>query len=86
MSEKQQKQFFDYIGGGVFGAMWVVEWSPSQGAFHIEQLRDAVKTNLELFVMGERLDYQPLAVLHTREEADEICDGLMARRNAKEAA
>ncbi len=42
--------------------VWVLLWSQSQNALHVERLTDMQKTNLEAFTENRRLDYVPLQI------------------------
>lgn len=58
-----------------FLKLWVVEYSRSQGMFHVYQVEDMLENNFRLFrakVEVQTPDYIPLAFVATREEADQI--------------
>ena len=44
-------------------------WSPRQNAFHIETESDGVRINRTAFVENRSLDYFPIGVFETEDEA-----------------
>lgn len=44
------------------GAAWVLLWSQSQCATHIEPLLDMMTSNLQAYQGNRRMDYVPLAI------------------------
>lgn len=54
---------------------WVLLWSQSQCAFHLEQVGDMLKTNRAAFEAGRRMDYVPL-VIGERAECERAADTL----------
>ncbi len=57
-------------GTGVF----TVEWSNTQGCFHIEPLLDALEINLRSFRENLPLDYIPLGIYESKERAEMACE------------
>jgi hypothetical protein len=60
--------------GGEANRLWVVEYSGTQKAFHIETLAEALRSNREQFAAGGMVDYVPLAVVSSHGEASALCD------------
>ncbi len=52
----------------------VVEWSHNQRCFHIETVTDALQMNLRAFHEQRPLDYIPLGIYDSKEEAEAACD------------
>ena len=52
---------------------WVLLWSQSQCALHVERLRDTFRSNTDAFLEDRRMDYVPL-VIGTRQEVDIAAD------------
>lgn len=50
---------------------WVVEYSFSQNAFHVDLLTNAIKNNLSCFISKKENDYQILAICNSYEKATE---------------
>lgn len=46
-------------------------WSPRQNCFHIESEDDGVRTNYRAFKCNRGLDYIPIAVFFSREQANQ---------------
>lgn len=68
---------------------WVLLWSQSQCAFHIEPLDAMLKTNAGAFRADRRMDYVPLHIgtpsqCHTM--ADALRSTLHARQDVRRAA
>lgn len=53
---------------------WVLLWSQSQNALHLERQNDMLRSNCRAYVANRRMDYVPLQV-GTREE----CEGIAAK-------
>lgn len=64
--------------GGEANRLWVVEYSGTQKAFHIETLAEALRSNREQFAAGGMVDYVPLAIVSSHEQASEMCDRMEA--------
>lgn len=61
-------------------------WSPLQNALHIESQADGLRINLEAFTENRRLDYIPIGVFETEDEACAQADRLqkiMEQRDAQ---
>lgn len=68
------------VGEVVLKNAWVLEWSQSQQAFHIETLIDALQGSILGFLHGGKTgDYIILGLYATREEADGFYDIMVAR-------
>lgn len=67
------------------GDKWVLLWSQSQCAFHIEQVKDMAKANAAAFNEDRRMDY---VVLHigTRDEVDHLADHLRPTMRKRQEA
>lgn len=59
--------------------MWVVEWSPSQRQYHIQTVGEMLEANLRAVAHGVNVDYVPIAIARTAEEADQISNMLEAK-------
>lgn len=66
------------MDGGAVKRWWVVEYSGTQKAFHIETLTEALRSNRRQFADGGMVDYVPLAIVSSHDEASELCDRLEA--------
>jgi hypothetical protein len=64
--------------GGEANRLWVVEYSGTQKAFHIETLAEALRSNREQFAEGGMVDYVPLAIVSSHDEASTLCDRMEA--------
>jgi hypothetical protein len=53
--------------------LYVIEFSRSQGAFHVERLSDVILTNWDLFARRRLVDYVPIGLFPSRETALETC-------------
>jgi len=53
--------------------LWVLLWSQSQNALHIERLRDTLKSSRDAFADDRQMDYVPLYV-GDRDGADLVAD------------
>lgn len=49
--------------------VWVCEFSPAQGAFHIETLERILETNRQTVARGKAPGFVPLALFSSSEEA-----------------
>lgn len=68
------------IGDVLLGALWVLEWSQSQQAFHTETLAEALQRNIPGFYnQGKTGDYIVLGVFPTREEVDQYYELMVDR-------
>lgn len=52
--------------------IWVVEYSKTQGCFHVTTLEDSVEKNRRMYDNDANNDYQIIALADTFEEAHEI--------------
>lgn len=71
------------------GAAWVLLWSQSQCATHVEPLQDMLDSNLHAYQSNRRMDYVPLAIgseEECRRVAAEIRPTVRARQNQREGA
>lgn len=50
---------------------WVLLWSQSQNALHVEQVEDMLRSNRRAYTENRRMDYVPL-VFGSREEIDSV--------------
>lgn len=70
--------------------LWVLLWSQSQNALHLEPLEDMQKANVEAFTENRRMDYVPLHVgtresVHAAaEDVRPICRARAEARTAQE--
>lgn len=51
----------------------VLEYSPSQKAFHRTTVVEMLKSNIEALAMGKANDYRPVAVFDNEDEYDDRC-------------
>jgi hypothetical protein len=65
--------------------IWVLLWSQSQNALHVERLSDMQKTNLEAFSDNRRLDYVALQI-GSREAVDVASNAVRPICHAREDA
>ena len=49
--------------------VWVCEFSPAQGAFHIDTLERILETNRQTVARGKAPGFVPLALFRSSEEA-----------------
>ena len=56
--------------------IYFAEYSVTQGCFHIETAREAMRQNLHQIVNGWTNSYLPFAVCGSRAEANRACDVL----------
>ena len=54
--------------------IWCVEYSPVQGAFHVDTLERALDINRQTVEEGRVPGYVILAITRTHEEARAFCD------------
>jgi len=59
--------------------LYVVEYSASQGCFHIHQVEDMLETNLRTFVRSTQPGYIPIAIVETHEQAGEIIETILKK-------
>ena len=64
---------------------YVCEYSPSQRAFHVERLEDAVWGNLRALLDGRPADFIPFAVADSCDEAHRICNTFRDRFRGQDA-
>ncbi len=63
--------------------LYVVEWSFTQRCFHIDDLNSSLAMNEKAFRSGCRVDFVPLGVYPTSEEAATACEEFHKRRGAE---
>ncbi len=51
------------------GEVFTVEWSSTQDSFHVELLTEALAANLRCFGKKQPMDYVPLGIYDSHEEA-----------------
>ena len=61
------------------GGLTVVEYSGVQKCFHIETVVEMLRSNQRCFGRGGMVDYVPLAIVGSHEEAHRLCDELKRR-------
>ena len=52
----------DLQGGAERVALWVLLWSQSQRALHVEPLAEMLRSNLRAFIANRSMDYVPLFI------------------------
>jgi hypothetical protein len=60
-------------------SLWVAEYCPTQGAFHIQYLSETLKGNMRMIMSGRKHTYLLLAVCNSHEEAMQVCDFVRAK-------
>lgn len=71
------------------GAVWVLLWSKSQCATHVEPLKDMLDNNLRAYQLDRRMDFVPLAIgseADVRHAAAEIRPTMRDRQNQRQGA
>ncbi|MBI1177846.1 hypothetical protein GC207_10465 [bacterium] len=51
------------------GERWWASWSPLQHCVHLEREHEALETNLRAFALNRVVEYVPLAIFDSEEEA-----------------
>jgi hypothetical protein len=59
-------------------------WSPRQNCFHIESEEDGVRTNLRAFKRNAGVDYVPIAVFASRQQANKAARELWSLLTERE--
>ncbi|HMJ88761.1 MAG TPA: hypothetical protein VK530_03035 [Candidatus Acidoferrum sp.] len=54
--------------------IYVLEYSASQGGFHIQTMRAATTRNMKMFLDNRMNDYQIIGCANSHEEASKLCD------------
>jgi len=62
---------------------WVVEFSQSQQAFHVQDLGTAAKRNLKAFRFARPNDYSIIAVFSSEQEASTFVHAVDIRKNRR---
>jgi hypothetical protein len=62
--------------------IWVVEWSDRQQQFNVNTLDCSLRSNSRAFIEERRMDYIPIAVAHSMDEAHELLEELKALRDS----
>ncbi len=57
-------------------AHFVVEWSPSQRAFHLQTVSEMLQDNLRVFKGESMADYLCIGIFKTHTEASDFIRGL----------
>lgn len=71
------------------GAVWVLLWSKSQCATHVEPLKDMLDNNLRAYQLDRRMDFVPLAIgseADVRHAAAEIRPTMRDRQKQRQGA
>ena len=53
---------------------WVLEYSPSQRAFHVETVNEAIEKNISNMFKGRLTDYGIIGIFDNEENADAACE------------
>lgn len=61
------------------GGLTVVEYSGVQKCFHVETVAEMLRSNRRCFGRGGMVDYVPLAIVGSYEEAHRLCDEIERR-------
>jgi len=73
MIQTQRTNQTTSVQSGAKADVWVVLWSQSQNALHVERLSDMVESNRTAFLENRRMDYVPLGV-GSRAEIESIAN------------
>lgn len=71
----------------IASASWVILWSKSQCATHVEPLMDMLASNLQAYQCDRRMDYVPLAIgteAECRRVAAEMRPAMRERQNQRQ--
>ena len=60
--------------------MYFIEYSFSQDAYHISEVDECIRHNLYDYTHGVVIDYIPLGIFDTREEADTFYKKLICEK------
>jgi hypothetical protein len=71
----------DMRTNAAMGNYIVVEWSPSQKAFHSESVADMLRCNLRAYNKRSMTDYLPIGFFDTKERATDYIRTLINRGN-----
>ena len=74
--ETQQPEFID------LREMWMVEWSETQGWFHVGQVEEMIGKNIRSYVDGDETDYAIVGLADTQEDAEKLMSLLRKERKA----
>lgn len=66
--------------------LWTVEWSSSQGCFHIDPLKRTLERNLMAFIEKRSNDYQILVLAKSQDEAHQLASNLEQQQGGHQAA
>lgn len=62
--------------------MWIVEWSESQGWFHIGNVDQMIGKNMLSYIGGRETNYAIVGITESEDEAAELIQFLKERREA----
>ena len=65
---------------------YVLEYSQSQDAYHIQSMEDALEKNRQMALSGKPNDYAIIGVFATREAAQSKYNGVINRKGETNAA
>lgn len=60
--------------------LYLIEWSEKQQVFHVDKIKQILKNNLHAYVRNRKIEYFPVAIAHTYEEAQTIAKLLEQER------
>ena len=76
MHETQQPEFIE------LREMWMVEWSESQGWFHVGNIDEMIGKNIRAYIDGGDTDYALVGITDNEEEAEKLMQLLKSKRKA----
>lgn len=75
------------VGDQILGPLYVLEWSRSQQAFHVQTLVEAIQDNMiGFFHEGKTGDYVILGLFSSREAVDEYYNLMLEWSRSQQAA
>ena len=60
--------------------LYLVQWSGKQQVFHVDKIKQIPKNNLQSYIRNREIEYFPIAIAHTYEEAETIAKLLEQER------
>ena len=60
--------------------LFLVQWSEKQQVFHVDKIKQILKNNHHSYIQNREIEYFPVAIAHTYEEAETIAKLLEQER------
>jgi hypothetical protein len=60
--------------------LYLIQWSEKQQVFHVDKIKQILKNNLHSYIRNREIEYFPVAIAHTYEEAETIAKLLEQER------